>query len=327
MKASPHILLVRTDRLGEFLLTLPLIRRIRQNYPEARISVLCSEGNADLLKYHLDVNRVWTVKNFLPQNYRETAVLWSAIRKARPDMVVIPHPHKYYHLLAAFSGAGRRAGFDRKWGFLLNFRIRDEKAKGLKHEILLNQELLDGWCQIPWDKTLDLDLDTAPGASEIEARYGLLPGKKKIFFHCTSSNPAKEWPPERFRSVMEHFLKRPRYQVIWVGSGVSEETRKHFHFDPAAQFLDLTNRTPLIELGLLLRHAHCLISLDSGPYHLAWLQKVPVVGLFFAEAPGSNPIRWGVLPGFAPARQIHKPALAVTPEEVCAAAEELLTAA
>ena len=45
------------------------------------------------------------------------------------------------------------------------------------------------------------------------------------------------------------------------------------------------------------------------------MQKVPVVGLFLIGAGASNPVRWGVYPGFAKAVQIHNRIMEAFEEE------------
>jgi ADP-heptose:LPS heptosyltransferase len=49
--------------------------------------------------------------------------------------------------------------------------------------------------------------------------------------------------------------------------------------------LNWAGETSLEELATLFALARALITIDSGPMHLAALTGVPVVGLFFAETP------------------------------------------
>ena len=44
-KIFHNILIVRTDRIGDVVLTTPAIKALRQAYPAARISILVTPGD------------------------------------------------------------------------------------------------------------------------------------------------------------------------------------------------------------------------------------------------------------------------------------------
>ena len=56
-------LIFRTDRVGDFLLSLSLIKIIKINHPDSKITVIASERNADYIKTFDVVNNVIILKN------------------------------------------------------------------------------------------------------------------------------------------------------------------------------------------------------------------------------------------------------------------------
>ena len=56
-------LIFRTDRVGDFLLSLSLIKIIKINYPDSKITVIASEKNANYIKTFDVVNNVIVLKN------------------------------------------------------------------------------------------------------------------------------------------------------------------------------------------------------------------------------------------------------------------------
>jgi ADP-heptose:LPS heptosyltransferase len=56
--AAPHILLVKRDKIGDLLLTTPLLAHLRQRLPQARIDVLCTDYNAWVIRDDRNVDRV-----------------------------------------------------------------------------------------------------------------------------------------------------------------------------------------------------------------------------------------------------------------------------
>ena len=59
------VLLFRTDRVGDFLLSLSLIRIIKINYPNSNITVVASEKNQKYVRSFKEVNDVIVLKNSL----------------------------------------------------------------------------------------------------------------------------------------------------------------------------------------------------------------------------------------------------------------------
>ena len=64
------ILLFRTDRVGDFLLSLSLIKIIKINYPNSKISVVASERNHQYISSFEEVNDVIFVNGELPAYMR-----------------------------------------------------------------------------------------------------------------------------------------------------------------------------------------------------------------------------------------------------------------
>lgn len=317
------ILLVRPDRLGDLLMNLPVIHRLKQNHPEATLTLVCQRAWAPLFHHHLDVNRVI---EFDPETTLQNAArrreLLSDLRQNRFDCVILTAPSKEWHWIAFRLGIPVRVGFDRKWGFLLTHKTPDRKAESGRHEMDSNLEAVNALCDKPWNGRMELGLDLHPRHDDLLAPLGLTVGKKRIMFHLTSSNPKKEISPAVFAQVISKLLERARHQVIVVGAETGAYTDMLRLFDGEAQFVNLIGRTPITELALVLKKAHCVVTTDSGPFHLAWIQKIPTVALFVTGVEGSNPARWGVYPGFAPSRVIQAPPQGFTAEAVLAAVHE-----
>lgn len=300
------ILLVRTDRLGDLLMNLPVIHRLKQNHPHATLTLVCHSAWAPLFHHHLDVNRVIGVDpTTVLKEPKVRHELMRDLRVNRFDCAVMTAPSKEWHWAAFRLGIPVRAGFKRKWGFLLTHPTADHKAASGRHEIDSNLEAVDALCERPWNGRMELGLDLHPRGAELLQPLGLTVGKKRIVFHLTSTNPQKEISPSVFAQIFSKLLERPRHQVIVVGADAGPNAAMLKMFQGEAQFLNLIGRTSITELALVLKEAHCVVSTDSGPYHLAWVQGIPTVGLFVADAAGSTPERWGVYPNFTPTRTIR----------------------
>ncbi len=317
MTVFQKILLVRTDRIGDLLMNVPVMRRLRQNFPKSYLTVLAHEASAPVLSRQPDIDEVLPVSDGLLATPAGRWDLARRLRSRRFDCAVVSNPAKFLHFAAWFGGIPVRAGYGRKWGFFLNRRIPDRKAAAGRHEIDSNLELLDAFCPQAWDGTIDLGFRA--NASETGAvlrRFGLEGDRRIVAVHLGTSDPRKEWPLSQWGEVIGGLARDGSLRVVLVGASLDAARRASLGLAASPDLLDLTGRTTLPELAVLLGQSALLVSTDSGPYHLAWMQGASVVGLFVKAAGGSSPGRWGVYPGFAKCVEIHKAADEIRPAEV-----------
>lgn len=61
MASSSRILIISLRRIGDLLLTTPVIRSVRRAWPEAQIDVLVFDGTAGIIAGNPDVHRILTM--------------------------------------------------------------------------------------------------------------------------------------------------------------------------------------------------------------------------------------------------------------------------
>src|SRR6185436_3856518 len=85
LPAAPRILLIRMERIGDVLISVPVLRALRDRYPEGRIDLLLSRANLavrDAVEPFVD--QVWCYQ----KSVRSALGLFRAVRRARYDVVV-----------------------------------------------------------------------------------------------------------------------------------------------------------------------------------------------------------------------------------------------
>lgn len=312
------VLVVRNDRFGEFLLIIPALRALKQAFEDCRLTVIVGPQVTELARCVPCIDEVITWQNTghtLSQRVR----LWREIRKSRFDASVIFNPTKEFHALTFFAGIPVRAGYDRKYGFLLSHRVADSRHLAQKHEIDYNLELAGLLGARPGDKSMPLTLNDAIISSLISPSGELLP-ERFVAVHPFTSDPVKQWPYERFGELVSRIRRVCGLRVVVVGAPEEGARQKDF----GQEGIDFVGKTTLPQLAVLLKRSACLVSCDSGPVHLASCVKTPSVVLFRNDLPGKTARRWGpVSPGSA---VIEKANLAdITVDEVVERVTELVT--
>jgi len=184
------------------------------------------------------------------------------------------------------AGISKRAGYDRKWGFLLNLKIEDKKDSGLKHEVESNLELVGSLGSQVRDNSLNLDLNSSDSQKVID-KFGL--GSDFVAIHPFTSDSIKQWPLKNFAELIQAIKEKTKVVVV----GAKQEASQLREFVGLDQAVDLIGKTSLIELAHILSKAKLLISGDSGPVHLAAAVSTKVIAIFRSDIIGKSAKRWG----------------------------------
>jgi heptosyltransferase-2 len=299
MERGKKILVVRTDRLGDVVLTTPVFKALREACPDACITVLVKPDTAGALRGNPHINEVIIYDK--DGEYKSVLAnirfaMW--LRRQKFDLAIVLDPAKRTHALVYLAGIPRRIGYDEDFGFLLTDRIKNTRHEGKKHESEYNLELLEVLGIAAKDATPRIFMED--GAAAVVDRL-LLKNKvgdgRFVLIHPGASCPSKVWPAQNFAEAADSLSGRYGVKiVVFSGSdsaGIScaEDVKRHMTREAVflTAGLDLSQRIALIKRAAL------LISSDSGPVHLAVALQTPVVAIFGRNQPGLSPRRWGPL--------------------------------
>jgi heptosyltransferase II len=298
-KTFKNILIVRTDRIGDVVLTTPAIKAIRRSYPVSHIAVLVTPATYDLVNGNPYVDEI-----LVDERQGRHKNLFGFLRLVREigykkfDLAIIFHTKRRYNLACYAAGIPCRLGYkNNKFGFLLTHPLKDVRPQGKKHEAQYCLEVL---------KAIGIeanDLDVfVPMQKEAEVwvsqwmQENSLRSNEFIVIHAGASDITRYrcWPPENFARLMDRLAERYAWKIVLIGSAQSissaQEILRQTHRQ--SQFLNLTGKTSLMQMVSLLRRARLLISNDSGPVHVAAGVGTYVIALFLRNQPGVNAERW-----------------------------------
>lgn len=337
-----RILIARTDRIGDVLLSTPVIKALRQEYPNAYIAMMVSPYASQIIEGNPYLDRVIVYDKEGRHKRRIESVRFSLkLKKERFDLALILHPANRVHLITFFAGIKRRIGYDQKLGFLLTDRIRHAKQLGEKHEVDYNLDLVRYLGIKPQEK--DLFMPIKPESEKYRAQLFQQEGIEEedwlLAIHPGASCPSKIWPAQGFAEVADSLIERRGFKVLVVSgpkeTSLASDVIKHMRH-PA---INLAGRTSVSQLASVLKRCRLFISNDSGPVHIASAVGVPVISIFGRNQKGLSPARWG--PTGKKDTYLHKEVgcseclahkcikgfaclKAITAEEVLTAAESIL---
>ena len=288
-----RILVIRTDLIGDLVLSLPALAAMRRAYPDAEIDVVALPSTADLLAADPCVTRVITydqnvwrrpVSLFVPRNWRQARELVATLR-ARDYDLCLSLAGDWASVLAWFSGARRRVGYaGEAYPGLLTDPVPGGRYHTRQHEIRYIRELARAAGGLIDDGELPHLTVHAPAMvslAETLNRAGVPASRPLIALHPGARNgKAKRWPAEHWGELASLLAERLGATVVLVGASGERDVARRIAATSAALVFDLTGKTSLTELVALLARCDLVISGDSGPMHIAGAVKAPVIGLF-----------------------------------------------
>jgi len=290
-----HILVSRTDKIGDLILTLPLFQSLKAKFPQARLTALVSSYAKEIVTAHPAIDQVETF-----DKGDGVFSLAGRIKKLNPDVFLAVYPRPSIAWAAALAGVPTRIGTAYRWySFLFNEKIAIHRHGGERHEVDFNLDLA-----IPLGvsrSAQNIEFPVAPKDLEFVREFlkekGVGPKVKYLIVHPGHKGSALNWSPVRYAEAIRQLSQIKNLRVILTaGPDETPLVSKVMTF-----LTDLPrDKKPVLligELGLkqlaaLYQGAACFLSGSTGTMHLAAAVGTPTVSLF-CPIPSTTPVRWG----------------------------------
>lgn len=282
-----NILLILTAGLGDFVEAITVLEAIRNEYPKAKIVLLCSDRIYSYAKYCPYSNEVipWPVSRgsaFVLHKILSYLKIALYLRKYKFDVVV-----NFYEI-------GSRKG-----AFLLRILL---KTISPKMTFGRNTNGLGDFFDLKIEDDYRLQKNQSSCYFELAKLIGIKQVKKFPSFWFTKNEPginlvfpenkliaglgvgsdrkSRLWEEESFAYVIKTLRDKYRaYIVLLGGKNEMSIARKIISFSGEEDVLDLTGKTDIEGLMGVIMKCNIVISVNSSPMHIAANLKVPVIGL------------------------------------------------
>ena len=275
-----RILLLRQDRIGDMIMTLPLIRRLRELYPGTLIGVVASESNRIILKYETGVDIITYRKN--PGGFISSIV---EARNFKPDAAVDMHMHDSTtsFVYALFSGARWRLHIDRENRLPFNIRVN---APQDGHIMDAFAGLLSGLGRkletTGLNREISLSKEETGFAEDFWNRSAILPGDCAAV-NISAGGENRRWGLDGYAKVCSCILDMGLRPLILYAPHDYESACAINRSEPGAMLSPVT--PSILHLAALIRGMTILVSPDTSVIHMAASSGIPVVGMFLRFDP------------------------------------------
>ncbi len=275
-----RIVIFSTTALGDLLFNTPAINSIKRRFPNAKIMLVSSDKNRDLVQKSEWFDEIVIWDNKIVHSHR----VIRRMRKFKPDMTVLLHSTLGYDILCARLSGSK---------YIIRDNFRSDKTvfnHWLDHyssatDVHIIQRKLDLISIIGCDAT-DIRMQF-PIPVNFIARENYRPA---IGFQMGASGKNRCWPVEHFTQLAERILDNHKdAKIILTGAPQDVDIEKSFFEllkkEYHSRVESYIGKTRLPELLQIIKNLDVLITGDTGPLHIAITAETPTVSLYVSANP------------------------------------------
>jgi ADP-heptose:LPS heptosyltransferase len=280
-----NVILVRPDGIGDEILSLPVATQLRREMPGARLTFLSSVYAAPVLAHHPDLDEVLTVTREEP--LRDLISLF----RRDFDAAIFLKPFRRHMTAAWMARVPLRVGTGYRWySWLLNRRVYEHRSDFSRHESAYNLGLLRGLGLTPDEVSQPRLVVTSDERDWARAFLG--PARARRVLVHPGGFSSRTWQPSRFRDLALR-LAHAGCEVLLSGSAAE---RDKFRADAQVSewpdgIRDLMGELGLRQLMAVIAECEAVVSMSTGPMHIAAALGVPTISIFDPRR-NQSPTRW-----------------------------------
>lgn len=265
--------------MGDSIHATPLLRGIKTLYPEATIDLIAQARFAALARHYPGVRKVYP---FSKQEFK------GVIGKYRFGRMIAGRKKYdvFFCMAESFSSAwvGYWTGSRIRIGMNTDLRsfllTHPVKSRPFGHNVYKTMALLEAFA--PAAATLEPELRLSLDADLLERNP--LPAGRNLVFCLYGTVPSRWIPHEKSVEILRFLLREYDYNILLIGvegdqeriSGILEA------IGPNPRIHNYVGRTGVDELAAIIQQADLVLSVDSGPAHIANSLGVKLIDLFGA---------------------------------------------
>jgi len=287
IRGDERILIIKLSSIGDVVHTIPLVEVLKNNFPRLRIDWCVDEEICSLISCYNKLNRVipckrnkWKKSLLKPRTWanmlREVRFFVKELRESEYDIVLDIQGLFKSGILAGICRAERKIGCDgaREYGWIF-----------VKETVPVNyeQHAIDRYLQVAKYLGCDQLSWRWPYCCTTESERNrvdkLLLSLNQKGLPMVAINPysrwkTKLWPMERFSQLAQELAKK---EILPLFTGAVQQRGL---IDRIGCGINLAGMLNLRELSYLYSRVNAVISVDTGPMHIAVMSGAKVLALF-----------------------------------------------
>ena len=291
MSNPASILLIKLRHHGDVLLTTPVARTLKENFPTCRIDLLVYEGTEPLVKNNPDLHRVWSWDRST-HGWRKLwkyVQLFRQLQKQHYDLVIHLSDQMQGAFLAKLLAPQSAIGIDypKRRNFLWRScftKLAPLFASNTRHTVEQNLAALEplgldakgdqARCRLVVERQDRSVMQVKLQQAGISTPYIVVHPAARWFFKC--------WEDDRFAEVIEYFADQG-WLIVLTSASEKEEMSlvdSVIQKTTSPRIVSLAGQLTFGQLAALIEGARLFVGVDSVPMHMAAALQKDTVALF-----------------------------------------------
>ena len=294
------ILVVRNDKIGDFMVCFPAFAMLKQSMPNVEITALVPSYTAPLAELCPSIDNVIIDTPNKKDNTEFNRVL-QAVKNAQFDAVICFVSDWYNAKLTWKSGIKHRlAPATKVFQFLYNQRLTQRRSQSAKAESEYNLDLARAFLQKhhiaavePKPPYLQFsENEIVLQKAKLAKHLQISTACKWLFVHASTGGSATSLSIEQYAQMLNCIAAETNCEIVLTaGKGESEKAHQLAAKITATKAAVYDKNDGLRDFTRSIACADLFIAGSTGPLHIAGALNVPTIG-FYPSRLSALPRRW-----------------------------------
>lgn len=291
MIVPKHIIISRTDSIGDVILTLPVAAMLKNYFPQVKITFLAQKYTEPVIRCSSDVDDVLCWDEL--KNKNDVVTLFKDLNA---DVIIHIFPNKEIAVVAKKAKIKYRIATARRWYNLIycNKLVNYTRKNSDLHEAQLNIKMLQplGIEVLPtFDELVNCIHVKSKEILAYPEVFKLIDGNKfNLIIHPCSKGSAREWGFDNFNRLIE-ILPEETFNIFISGTADDKKKFSGKLNTQKANVHDISGQLNLNEFISFIDHCDGLLAASTGPLHIAAMLGKHALGIYAPMRP-IHPGRW-----------------------------------
>ncbi len=303
-QVTKNILVVRNDKLGDFMLSLPCFAALKSSVPKSQVSALVPGYTAEIATLCPWIDHVQVEKTYQRQ-FQSLLKLIRAIRANRIDAAITLFSTTRVGLALLFARVQYRLAPSTKLAQIFyNHRLTQRRSRSEKPEYVYNLDLIRKFLSdhditettVPEPPYLLVSKDLVDATrAEFCEKHNIDPQDRLVFLHSGSGGSANNLSLEQFADLAASLRsEHPHTVVLTTGPGEEEKAHALSNLLSGIRHVVYYSTAGLIKFAQHVACADLFIAGSTGPLHIAGALNVPTAA-FYPRRRSATALRWQTL--------------------------------
>ncbi|QPH41278.1 glycosyltransferase family 9 protein [Pedobacter endophyticus] len=294
-----NMLIIRPDNMGDLLMSSPAIRAIKKSF-NCKITVLCSTKASEVAAMIEEIDEQiafdlpWL--KFDSTTTENVDHLIETLKQRSFDGCILFNVYSQNPapclMLAYLAGIPCRAAYSREnlYGLLTHWLPDDEPFSLIRHQVERDLNLARFLKADVADDTIKITEPVPQSAFALLERYDFTP-KGYFVLHTGVSENKRQYPKAHWIVLAKLLIEQYQLPVVFTGSAAESSFAQRLVNEIGHGAINLAGKLNLQDLTAIIKQAKCMVSVNTGPMHLAVALKTPLVALYAQTNPQHTPYK------------------------------------